>query len=81
MKMINKDKFKLLLQKREKETSKKIDISNLLEMWIQCMTDIYYRFEKDYMIQIQNLQNYTNECFKKIAETYNCKVYAIFHEK
>lgn len=83
MKMIDKDKLKLLLQKREKETQKKIEISNLLKMYIQCMTDIFYRFKEDYenrkhyYSEIKELKKFTNECFEKISKSYNCKVYSI----
>jgi hypothetical protein len=83
MKMISKDKLKLLLQKREKDTQKKIEISNLLKMYIQSMTDIFYRFKEDhenrkpYYSEIKKLAEYTNECFEKIAKSYNCKVWKI----
>jgi hypothetical protein len=83
MKMISKDKLKSLLQKREKDTQKKIEISNLLKMYIQCMTDIFYRFKEDhknrkpYYSEIKHLVTYTNECFEKIAKSYNCKVWKI----
>lgn len=83
MKNIDKDKLKILLQKREKETQKKIEISNLLKMYIQCMTDIFYRYKEDsknkkkYYSEIKNLVTYTNEYFEKIAKSYNCKVYSI----
>ena len=83
MKNIDKDKLKILLQKREKETQKKIEISNLLKMYIECMTDIFYRYKEDsknkkaYHSEIKNLVTYTNEYFEKIAKSYNCKVYSI----
>jgi hypothetical protein len=86
MKMIDKDKLKSLLQKREKDTQKKIEISNLLKMYIQCMTDIFYRFKEDYKnrkpyySEIKNLVTYTNDYFEKIAKSYNCKVWKIEHD-
>ena len=83
MKEIDKDKLKILLQKREKEIQKKIEVSNLLKMYIQSITDIFYRFKEDYKNkneyynEIKNLVNYTNKYFEQISKSYNCKVWVI----
>lgn len=96
MNKIDTNKMKFLLQKREKENQKKTEISNVLKMYIQCMTDILYRLQEDldeasfsikdlynhasinkYTYEIRNLVEYTNECFEKVAKSYNCKVWTI----
>ena len=93
---IDADKMKILLQKREKENQKKTEISNILKMYIQCVTDIIYRLQEDYKIdeedttklfnsininkyyyEINNLVEYTNECFEKVSKSYNCKIWTI----
>lgn len=90
MNKIDTNKMKFLLQKREKENQKKTEISNILKMYIQCMTDILYRLQeyldKDmynsheinkYTYEIRNLVEYTNECFEKVAKSYTCKTWTI----
>ena len=79
---INKDEMKRILQKREKETSKKTEISNVLGMYVSCMTDLFYRlYEENDIVKIKKeineLKKYVNECFQKISKTYNCKEYRI----
>ena len=86
---IDDDKLKFLLQKREKENQKKTEMSNILRMYIQCITDILYRLKEDcdkndnhiitkkYYYEINNLVEYTNECFENLSKTYNCKVWVI----
>ena len=83
--VISRDEMKKLLQKREKELLKKGEIGNVLGMYVTCMTDIFYRMlndnENENATKIKNemneLKNYTNDCFKKISKTYNCKEYNI----
>jgi hypothetical protein len=41
------DKFKLLIQKRDKESQRNIEVINILRMFISCITDLFYRiFDK-----------------------------------
>ncbi len=79
---ITRDEFKKLLQKKDKDDSKKTEINNVLGMYIQCMTDIFYRLMEngrvaDMKKEMNELRLYTNECFNKIGNTYNCKKYNI----
>jgi hypothetical protein len=79
---INKDEMKRILQKREKETGKKTEISNVLGMYVSCMTDLFYRlYEENDIVKIKKEMNelakYANDCFQKISKTYNCKEYRI----
>lgn len=79
---ISRDEMKKILQKREKENTKKTELSNVLGMYVSCMTDLFYRLydEKD-LVKIKKetveLKKYVNDCFKKISKTYNCKQYFI----
>lgn len=41
---ITKEKFKTLLQKKDKETTKRNELTNVLAMFISCSTDIMYRY-------------------------------------
>jgi hypothetical protein len=79
---ITKNEMKKTLQKREKENTKKREISNVLEMYVSCMTDLFYRlYENNELAKINKemivLKKYVNDCFKKISKVYNCKEYSI----
>ena len=79
---INKDGMKKILQKREKETIKKTELSNVLGMYVTCMTDLFYRlYDEDDLVKIKKemivLKKYVNDCFQKISKSYNCKEYSI----
>ena len=79
---INKDGMKKILQKREKETIKKTELSNVLGMYVSCMTDLFYRlYDENDLIKIKKemieLKKYVNDCFQKISKSYNCKEYSI----
>ena len=43
---ITEEKFKSLLQKRNREKTKRLDIANILNMYIDSSTDILYRYLK-----------------------------------
>ena len=79
---INKDGMKKILQKREKETIKKTELSNVLGMYVSCMTDLFYRlYDDNDLVKIKKemieLKKYVNDCFQKISKSYNCKEYSI----
>lgn len=79
---INKNGMKKILQKREKETTKKGEVLNVLEMYVSCMTDLFYRlYEENELVKIKKemfeLKKYVNDCFQKISKSYNCKQYLI----
>ena len=79
---ITKIQMKKILQKREKEHTKKQEISNVLEMYVSCMTDLFYRLYEDNELvkinkEMDELKKYVNDCFKKISKTYDCKEYRL----
>jgi hypothetical protein len=78
---IDKDKFKMLLQKREKESSKCNEIHNVLVMFTNCLTEILYRIQPDTLreniIECDELRKYTNDCLTRISKTYKSKEYVI----
>lgn len=80
---IEKEDFKKRIQKKEKDNDKKREINNVLGMYINCMTDIFYRLinnpkEKDNIKnEMEELRKYVNESFKRISTTFNCKAYEI----
>lgn len=92
-KQIDKEKFKALLQKREKDYSKSNEIHNVLAMFVNCLTEILYRindnsknsnadhnanaFIRDCILECNELRLYTNECLTRISKTYKSKEYQI----
>lgn len=82
---IEKDEFKLLIQKKDKDYNKKKELFDILIMFINCMTDIFYvlvndkKFEQSINKMIV-LKNYTNECLEDVSRSYNCKYYYINEE-
>ena len=79
---INKDEFKKLLQKREKDNLKKGELSEILGMYVSVMTDIMYRvFEygktNTIMTELKELRIYINTLLETVSKTYNCKKYEI----
>ncbi len=79
---ISRDEMKKTLQKRDKENTKKAELSNVLGMYVSCMTDLFYRLEDENdLVKIKQemieLKKYVNDCFKKISKSYNCKQYVI----
>lgn len=80
---IEKTEFKKRIQKNEKENEKKHEITNVLIMYINCMTDIFYRLidkpkdVKQNEVEMNALKNYANESFARIGKTFNSKKYEI----
>jgi len=86
-KKIDIDTFKSIIQRKEKDYQKKKDIFDLLIMYINCMTDIFYRilddtFDHEIYVNMVNakremiaLKEYTNEYLTYIARTYHTRYY------
>lgn len=85
MNEISNDELKKRLQIREKQKSKKREYLNILEMFISCQTDLYYRLldhlsknEKEkwscqfqaLSLETENLVQYTNECLFNIQNVF-----------
>lgn len=87
---ITKEEFKNLIQKREKNILKKEEISQILGMFVNCMTELFYRLvsnneiknkhEKQILKEMNELRVYTNTCLESISKVYNCKCYSINEE-
>lgn len=79
---IDKEYMMKTLQVKEKKNEKNNEIWQILTMYINSMTDIFYRLVQDqssdkWLKEFKALTLYTNECFKKVSVTYNCKNYVI----
>ena len=81
MKEIDKESFKKLLQRRHKERMKKLELRDVLMMYISVITDLMYRLVhgNDTTIdkEMKGLMVYTNELLSDISKTYNCKRYEV----
>jgi hypothetical protein len=79
---IDADTMKKDIQKREKENGKKQEIFNVIQMFSQCMTDIFYRLYdnpkliKIILSEIETLRLYSNECLNSISKSYKCTEYS-----
>ena len=79
---INKEEFKYLIQKKNKDFQKKKELFEILIMYINCMTDIFYimlnnKKYSDALNEIRFLRDYTNKCLEDTCRSYNCKIYTI----
>jgi len=88
---IDEPTFKTLLQRNDKKIQKKREINGVIQLVIQTLTDIVFRFQlevtsntswnNDYTILDENvaIKEYANECFRDIAKTYGSKALVIDH--
>jgi len=80
---IEKEDFKKKIQKKEKESEKKNEIANVIGMYLNCMTDIFYRLidkpkdSKKIQDEMEELKAYSNKCFVGIGKSFNSKTYEI----
>ena len=91
MSEISEEQFKSFLQKRDKENRKFKRLSQILNMYIDCSTEIFYRIinyiqmdihtvsisKFNPLCEFRSLINYTNECLEDIKQVYKCKSYII----
>lgn len=77
---ISEEQFKVKLQKLEKDRQKKREISHILDMFVNCATDIIYRYasvqennEETLTNELDVLRLYANEYLSGIANVYKCK--------
>ena len=79
---LSADKFKVLVQQRHKKTHKHREIRNVIDIVVNTVTDIVYRF-RDYLTncsqtecniemldEIDRIREYANECLFDISHTY-----------
>lgn len=80
---IEKEDFKKKIQKKEKESEKKNEIANVIGMYLNCMTDIFYRLidkpkdSEKIKAEMEELKAYSNKCFVGIGKSFNSKTYEI----
>jgi hypothetical protein len=81
-KFIDEDYFKTLLQKENKKSNKYREILEVIQLLSATITDIIFRFLEeikdpawkynlDKLKEIDEIVNYSNECFLKISRTYS----------
>ena len=84
---ITEEEFKKALQRKEKENLKKTEISNIIRVFLDCSTDILYRY-RDYLLEldrefvdvfaeVHSLVLYANECLHKVSQVYKSRQYQI----
>jgi hypothetical protein len=65
------DKFKIQIQKRDKETQRNVEMANILRMFVSCMTDLLYRvLEKITTCCNQTETNSKDEINKALLEIF-----------
>lgn len=84
---ITEDEFKKKIQRKEKDNQKKREIYDVLRMFIDCSTEILYRYynyissnnkhNENILDEIKKLIEYVNQCFLDISETYNCHLWKL----
>lgn len=80
MSEIDEDKFKKLLQQREKKHDKQKEMQDVLTMFNTALGDMLRRFvqtttaadAKRVTKEMDELRVYTNECYEKIAKRFKC---------
>lgn len=81
--IIDKDNLKTNLQKREKKEQKNNDINGVLTLYVNCMTDLFYRLiddikeYKNILSEMHELRTITNDILQEISVTYKCKQYIL----
>lgn len=84
---ISKDEFKILLQRDNKKHEKKKEIYEILQLFVNTVTEIINRVKIDIqeskdntfinafntINEVERIQEYVNECLLEISTTYNSK--------
>jgi len=91
---INEDQFKVLLQQQDKRNDKNREIRDILQMVVNTVTDIIFRFHdeikkrdwrytpeiENYEKEIEHIIEYANECLMVVSKTYSSVMFK-FDEK
>jgi hypothetical protein len=78
MNRIDEDKFKVLLQRREKSDQKKVAIYQVVDMFVNTGQDLYRSFYQKEITynslehQLKELRTYVNEQFVNIGKQFSC---------
>jgi hypothetical protein len=79
---LSAERFKTLLQQRNKKTHKQREILNVIDIVVNTVTDILYRFREylisspqtecntEILLEIDHIREYANECLTDISHTY-----------
>jgi hypothetical protein len=84
---MTEDDFKTAIQKRDKESQKNTEFSNVLRMYVSCMTDLFYRLNNNVadfdviLSEMHELRKYTNTCIERTIRVYCCSFNHIINEK
>ena len=84
---ISKDEFKILLQRDNKKYEKKREMYEILQLFVNTVTEIINRVKHDIqehkdnsfviafntISEVDNIEKYVNECLLEISTTYNSK--------
>jgi hypothetical protein len=88
MDRLPEDKFKILLQQREKKENKKHDNLLVCEMFSQTCIDLVRRFFREaktkeqheqFVNEYNELKEYVKECLNKIGSNYKCVPLRLHH--
>lgn len=87
--LITEDNFKKMIQRREKEISKRTDVTGILQMFLAASTDLIMNFQRNLdneiestslrdiwrksFVELSQLVDYTNECFCEMQKVYGMK--------
>lgn len=84
---ITEENFKKTLQKREKDIQKKTELYQILQVFVDCMTELLYRYEEhvsntlrdneEIKNEMNALREYVNTTMENISKVYNSKKYII----
>lgn len=81
LKEIDEPKFIKIIQQREKHNDKKLEIFQILEMFVNISNDIFRNYvlstdlkPLDLIDEIEKLRVYTNGCLEKIKDCYKCVI-------
>lgn len=82
MKQITEDEFKIKLQRREKERTKKLEYREVLDMYVNVMQDLFHNlletkdFDK-FLVEEEKVRSYVNNGVRLINEKYDSKLKTI----
>jgi ribosomal protein S27AE len=88
---ISEDQFKILLQQQDKRNDKNREIHDILQMVVDTVTDIIFRFNDEikkrdwvytpeinnYTKEIHQIVDYANECLMNVSKTYSSVTYKL----
>jgi cellulose biosynthesis protein BcsQ len=82
LKEINEDDFKVKLQRREKERSKKLEYREVLDMYVNVMQDLFYELQQTkniekFIVEEENVRSYVDRGVLSINQKYNSKLRTI----